>query len=276
MTKISILNTEGKKTKEMDLPSFFSKIVRKDIISKFIETKKTAQPYSPSPVAGNQASASGKLRHRRHVWKSQYGRGMSRIPRKTMLRRGSQFNWTGATIPSTVGGRRAHPPKTLSAFNTKKINKKEAKIALMSALSATANKPFILQKYSSIDEEKIKDKKFPLIVENKISDLKVKDLKKALEKILGKALYSIGIPKRAVRAGKGKLRGRKYKKSAGLLLVVSDKEQDKLKTKTLDIVPVTELEISDLAKTKPGRLTIYTEDAVKELNEKIENKEKGK
>jgi len=118
--KARILDTNGKKTKEITLPSFFSHKIRYDLIAKILEAKKTRQPYSPSPVAGNQHSASGKIRHRRHVWKTHYGKGISRIPRKIMTRRGSQFNWVGATIPSTRGGRRAHPPKILSAINIKK------------------------------------------------------------------------------------------------------------------------------------------------------------
>ena len=56
-----------------------------------------------------------------------------------MSQRGSQFNWVGATVPSAVGGRRAHPPKVAGMINTLKINKKEEKIAFCSALSASVD-----------------------------------------------------------------------------------------------------------------------------------------
>ena len=118
-----IINGQAKKI--IELPKFFENEIREDIVSKVLEAKKRQQPYSPSPVAGNQASASGKIKHHRHVWKSQYGRGMSRIPRKALSRKGSQFNWVGATVPNTRGGRRAHPPKVISMINTNKINKKD-------------------------------------------------------------------------------------------------------------------------------------------------------
>ena len=108
-----VLDINGKKLRTIDLHSCFSKKIREDIIAKVLEVKKNKQPYAPSPVAGKQHSASGKIRHRRHVWKSGYGKGISRIPRKIISRRGSQFNWIGAEIASTVGGRRAHPPKIL-------------------------------------------------------------------------------------------------------------------------------------------------------------------
>ena len=143
--KANLLDINGKKVKTIDLPSCFSKEVREDIIAKVLETKKTKQPYSPSPVAGNQYSASGVLIHQRHVWKSQYGRGISRVPRKIMSRKGSQFNWVGATAPNTVGGRRSHPPKVISMLKFLKINKNENKIAFASALSATANNEIILK-----------------------------------------------------------------------------------------------------------------------------------
>src|SRR3990170_7822872 len=125
--KTAILDIHGKKIKEIEVPVFFSQPVRDDIISKILESKKRIQPYSPSLVAGKQHAASGKIVHRRHVWRSGYGRGQSRIPRKMMSRSGSQFGWIGAEISSTRGGRRAHPPRVVSMLNQGKTNKKEAR-----------------------------------------------------------------------------------------------------------------------------------------------------
>jgi hypothetical protein len=42
------------------------------------------QPYGSMKGAGAGYSASGIVRHRRHAWKSAYGKGMSRVPRKIM------------------------------------------------------------------------------------------------------------------------------------------------------------------------------------------------
>jgi len=61
--------------------------------------------------AGAGYSASGIIRRRRNVWKTGYGKGMARVPRKIMSRSGSSFNWVGATVAQTVGGRKAHSPK---------------------------------------------------------------------------------------------------------------------------------------------------------------------
>jgi len=262
--KANILSIEGKKIKEIDLPKCFSKEIREDLISKVLEVKKTKQPYAPSLVAGKQHSASGKMRHRRHVWQTHYGKGMSRVPRKVMSRRGTQFNWVGAEVSAMRGGRRAHPPKVLSMINTQKINKKELKIAFGSAISATANEKMMIKKYGKLKDKKIEN--LPLIVESKLVSLKTKDLISSLKKVLGEQLFELALKKKTVRSGKGKARGRKYKSNAGLLLVMGEKE--KLKTNAFDISDIRNLSIVDLAKGGVGRLTLYTENAIKELGEK--------
>ena len=266
--KIKILDTNGKETNEIAMPKFFSAEIRDDIVGKILEAKKIEHPYAPSPVAGKQHSASGIINHRRHVWKTSYGRGMSRVPRKIMSRRGTQFNWVGAMSPNTAGGRRAHPPKVVSKINTSKINKKEMKIAILSALSATASTQKIAEKYSTIDEKEMKIA--PFIVETKITKLKVKELLSSLKKILGEKLFSVAIPKKKVRSGQGKRRGRKYKSNAGVLIVVGNEE--KIKTSAVEVISADRVGIFDLAKGGQGRLTIYTENAISDLNKKMDIK----
>ncbi|MDP3987121.1 MAG: 50S ribosomal protein L4, partial [Nanoarchaeota archaeon] len=186
--KSKIFTIEGQTSREIELPKFFSSRIREDLVLKILEAKKTKQPYSPSPTAGKQHSASGKIVHRRKVWKSGYGRGMSRIPRKALSRKGSQFNWVGAEVSSTRGGRRAHPPKTISMVNTLKINKKEMEKALNSALSATASKREIVRRYESITEKDIAN--VPFIVETKLVSLKTRDMVSSLKKVLGEELFA--------------------------------------------------------------------------------------
>lgn len=261
------LSIEGKKLKEIELPSCFSYRIREDIIVKVLEAQKINQPYAPSIVAGKQYSASGKISHRRHVWKTHYGKGISRIPRKIMSRRGSQFIWVGATVPQAIGGRRTHPPKVISMINRKKINKKEMLIALMSSISATANKEEIKKKYERLEDEGIEIKNLPFIVESKIISLKAKELLESLKKIFGEKLFDLALKKRKVRSGKGKLRGRKYKSTAGMLLVVGEKE--KIKTNLFEFANAENLNVTSLSKGRQGRLVLYTEQAIKDLGEKF-------
>lgn len=259
--KAKILDINGKEKASIELPGCFSQPIREDVVAKVLESKKTQQPYAPSPVGGKQHSASGKIQHTRHVWKTMQGKGISRVPRKIMSRRGSQFNWVGAEIPSAVGGRRAHPPKIMG-MAPGKINKKEMKIALTSALSASADNKIVLRKYESVKEVE----GLPIVVENKITSLKTKELLSGLKKILGN-LYDIAIKKKSIRAGKGKLRGRKYKKNAGMLFVIGQKE--KLKTNAFDVKNAKKVSVMDLAKGGVGRLIVYTEEAIKELGERL-------
>ncbi len=263
--KAQVFNIEGKKSKEIELPKFFSEGIREDIVMKVLEAKKIKQPYAPSPMAGNQSSASGILSHRRHVWKSDRGKGLSRIPRKIFSRRGSQFNWEGATIPSARGGRRAHPPKILNMLTRKKINKNEMGIALKSAIIATANPEKLSKKYFTLKDEKIKN--LPFIVESKVLGLKTKEFVKLLKNILEGKLFGLALRIKTMRSGKGKLRGRKYKQNAGMLLVTGNKE--KTNSKIIDVAKVGNLGVDDLANGGLGRLTVYTEEAIKELGEKL-------
>ncbi len=270
MKKTAILDIGGKKMKEIESPEFFMQPVRMDIISKAIEGKKRMQPYAPSLVAGKQHAASGKIVHRRHVWRSGYGRGQSRIPRKMMSRSGGQFGWIGAEVASTRGGRRAHPPKVASMTIMGKINKKEAQNAFASALSATADKKQVALKYGRLNEKDISE--LPLVIESKITNLKTKEVLSSLKKILGENLCSVALSKKAVRSGRGKHRGRKYKANAGILFVIGKKE--KMMSKIADIKNAENLGIFDLASGGPGRLAIYTEQAIKDLEERFRGKRK--
>jgi large subunit ribosomal protein L4e len=256
--KAKILDINGNKIKEIST-HLFEEPIRKDIIAKAVNIEREKQPYSSMKGAGNR-SAAGRIRHKRHSWKSQYGRGMSRIPRKIMWRRGTQFSWVGAVVPNAVGGRRAHPPKGINKL--KKMNKKELNKALLSALSYTSSIKDIKNKYSTIKNNKI-EVQLPIIIEDKILNLKTKETLITLKKILGE-LYSIALQKKKIRAGKGKMRGRKNKKSSGILFVIGKKEDKKIKG--IDIVKSDQLIVSDLA-SNGARLTIFTEKSIKELEE---------
>ncbi|VVB78799.1 50S ribosomal protein L4 [uncultured archaeon] len=260
MTKLHILDTEGKKVKEITT-SLFEEPIREDIIFKVIEAEKTKHPSAPKQYAGMNRSASGKILHTRHDWKTDRGKGIPRIPRKVMFRRGSQFFWEGAIIPSVKGGRRAHPPKGLGRI--KKINKRESIKALLSALTYTTSVEQIKKKYISLKEKKV-EAKFPLVLEDKILKLKSKEFMASMEKILGE-LYTVSIQKKTTRAGIGKLRGRRYKKNAGALLVIGNEETAKITG--IDVVRVNQLKTTDLA-DGGARITLFTENAIKNL-EKI-------
>ena len=265
--KAQILDINGKKIKEITT-TLFEEPIREDIIYKIVEAEKIKHASAPRLYAGMDRSASGRIRRKRHSWKAGYGRGMSRIPRKTMWRRGTQFSWVGAIIPSAKGGRRAHPPKGLGRI--KKINKKELKKALFSDLTYSNSITELKKKYSSLQDKEIKELKLPIIIEDKILKLNTKDFLNALKNIL-KEFYSVAVQEKSKRAGIGKLRGRKYRKNAGALFVISKTEN--IKIKGIEIVKTNELSVSHLA-DNGARLVFFSEKAIREL-EDIKNKEKS-
>jgi len=105
----------------------------------------------------------------------------------------------------------------------------------------------------------------PFVVESKLTTLKTKQILESLKKILGKDLFRLALQKKSIRSGKGKLRGRKYKHNSGLLIVVG--KDEKFKFNGVDVVNVKRLGVTDLANGGAGRLTLYTENAIKNLGE---------
>lgn len=108
--------------------------------------------------------------------------------------------------------------------------------------------------------------KAPIVIESKLKDIKTKKLLESIKKILGDKMFNVAIRKKSVRPGIGKLRGRKYKSNAGMLLVVG--RDEKIKTSSFEVRPVNELNVTDLANGGMGRIAIYTEKAINELGEK--------
>ncbi len=163
--KTDVLGMDGKKESTIDLPEQFNENYEPDLVKRAILVIEAArrQAYGTMPKAGQGNSA--KLSRRRRDYKGAYGKGISRVSRKTMWRRGMQFGWVGAISPGTVGGRKAHPPKQWKDW-TLKINKKERQKAIRSALAGLYQTQNIL------------------IVDDKISQIKKeKDTKKTLESI---------------------------------------------------------------------------------------------
>lgn len=263
MTKINILGANGNKEREISTTIFDGR-VRADIVQKIAEIEKMSdkQEHAPFWLSGQQTSASGTVKHNRHVWKSDRGKGLARVPKKQMSRSGDRFVWVGAVIPGTRGGRRAHPPK-LNGRECK-INRKEMMLGWFGALAMVASKEAVINKYSSLEGKKVAID-LPLIVDSKILSLKAGSFLEAVKKITGE-LNEVAIQKKTIRPGRGKMRNRKYKKNAGVLLVIGNRENKKVSG--IEVIKTEELRIMDLC-SNGARLTMFTETAVKELEDEL-------
>jgi len=264
--KLPVFDKTGKEVSKKELPVQFTEAIRLDLISRAVLTVQanTRQPYGSNPDAGMMVSA--KLSRRRRDYKGSYGIGIARSPRKIMSHRGTRFNWVGALAPNTVGGRRAHPPKADRIWS-KKLNTKERKFALRSALSATVKRDIVK------DRGHILPKDFPFILSNDIED--IKKTKDVIE-----LLYALGFKDeldrtkdKTIRAGLGKNRGRPYKIKKSVLFVVSKKcdlNKAAANVSGVDIVTPNHLNANLLAPgCAIGRLTLYTEGAIDEIAKKF-------
>jgi large subunit ribosomal protein L4e len=263
--KLQILDINGSKKAEMNSEIFDSE-PRTDIVQKIVEMEKVKQPYAPYLWQGMETSASGNVKHNRHVWKTDRGKGLSRYPKKRMSDKGERFVWTAAVIPGVRGGRRAHPPKIIRT--DLKINKKEQILGLRSALAMVASPELVKKKYSTLNNSELKIK-LPLIVDVKMLSLKASEFFESLNKILGPELFEIAVQKRKIRAGIGKMRNRTYKKSSGMLLIIGNKEN--MKISGIDLEKAGDVKLADMA-SNGARLVIFTEEAVKDFEGRINGK----
>ena len=144
---------------------------------------------------------------------------------------------------------------TINAFPI--ITIKEKTIAMHSGFAATAKSEFISKRYSRLKDVSVN---MPVILSSPVNNLKTKQLLEILRKVLGDN-YGVALQEKTVRPGRGKMRGNMYKSSAGLLFVKSPSE--KISLKGIDVRSTNEITIEDLYPL--GRLTLYTEQALKEL-----------
>jgi large subunit ribosomal protein L4e len=263
--KVDVLSLTKTSMGKRDLPSQFNEPVRPDLIKRAVEAIQShkRQKYGTDPEAGMKASA--ELSRRRRKYRGSYGHGISRVPRKILSRRGTRFNWVGAVAPGTVGGRKAHPPKTYKEW-VRKINKKERRKAIRSALAATMLPELVKARGHVVPDD------YPFIIESKAESLsRTKEVVDALEKLGFKGELE-RTSERKVRAGKGKLRGRKYRVKKGPLLVVSG-DCPLLRSAEnilgIDVVDIKNVNAELLAPgADAGRLTIFTEKAIEVLDKK--------
>lgn len=251
MIKVNIYGIDGTVKEKIDLPKIFETPYRPDIIKKSFEVIHSNQrhPYGSDPLAGTRHAVAS-------VGK---GRGMSRVPRLTQ-------GQTAGLVPNVVGGRRAHPPKVERDWK-EKMNKKENQLARNSALAATADKEVVTKRGHRFDEKIT----LPIVVDDDFEKIKkTKEIIEVLQKI---GIYSDVLRSangKHIRAGKGKMRGRRYRIPKSLL-IISSKDIVKRSSSNLSGIDITkphQLNIEDLAPGGiAGRLTIFTKSALTQLGE---------
>jgi large subunit ribosomal protein L4e len=130
-----IFDLQGKSTGKISLPNVFSTPLRPDVIKRAVLAIQSnrLQPQGRDPMAGKKTTAESRGT----------GSAIARVPRQ-------KGGGRAAFAPSTVKGRQPHPPRAEKII-VKNIPKKEAKLALISAIAATAEKDVVAARGHKVD-----------------------------------------------------------------------------------------------------------------------------
>jgi len=249
-------DAKAKVEHHVTLPSVFTVQVRPDLVSDVHDrmSKNRRQAHSVSKYAGHQTSAES--------WGT--GRAVARIPR--VPGGGTHRAGQGAFGNMCRGGRMFAPTKTWRRWH-RRINITEKRFALASALAASAIPALVMARGHKIDHIP----EVPLVVDTKIINGVDKTSKAlALLKSL-KAIDDINRVKesRGLRAGKGKMRNRRYVQRRGPLVIYNEKGSLVKAFRNIpgvDLCCVSRLNLLQLAPGGHlGRFVIWAKDAFEQL-----------
>jgi large subunit ribosomal protein L4e len=257
MTTANVHGTNGSVHGSVELPQQFHERVREDLIRRAVlaENSLKLQPQGHSPLAGMNTTA----RYYGAMNSYRTGRHMGRAMRpRQKLAGGRQGDVR--RIPSGVKGRRATPhmiEKTL----IENINRKEYQKAVASAIAATASPEYVNKKHAV-------GAALPLVVSNDIENVKkTKEMLKILGTLkLGQDLEKSDKP--SIRKGLRRLAQRRHYRRSVLIVLNEDRGAVKAARNIpgVDACTVKRLKAGLLAPGgHPGRLTLWSESAVKNI-----------
>ncbi|XP_057517143.1 60S ribosomal protein L4-1-like [Amaranthus tricolor] len=239
------------------LPDTMKAPLRPDIVT-FVHSQmsnNSRQPYAVSKKAGHQTSAES--------WGT--GRAVSRIPR--VPGGGTHRAGQGAFGNMCRGGRMFAPTKIWRKWH-RAINVNQKRYAVVSAIAATAIPSLVLARGHKIESVP----ELPLVVSDTIESVeKTSSALKVLKSIgalddVEKAKKSI-----AIRAGKGKMRNRRYISRKGPLLVYATEGSKLVKAfRNIPGVEICHVDRLNLLKLAPGghlgRFVIWSKSAFEMLD----------
>lgn len=246
--KAQVRTLTGEIAHEVDLPEIFNEEYRPDLIKRAVLALQSTrfQPHGTDPYAGMRTSAES--------WGS--GRGVAQVPR---IKNSSKV----ARVPQATGGRAAHPPKVAKVL-VKEINRKEKQKALRSAIAASTSPDLVRERGHLFEGD------LPLVLEDRFEEItRTGDVIATLSALGVYADVERAKASRKVRAGRGTMRGRRYKQRKSVLIVTGNEPLRAARNLAgVDAVTVNQLNTELLAPgTHAGRLTVWTESAIRRLEE---------
>jgi len=256
--KTDVLTLDGKKSEVIDLPNVFNTKVNSRVIHKaYINLESHSfQKHATHPTAGQDVVADSN--------DPPTGRGVARIAR--MKGGGGGRQGQAGEVAGTRGGRQAHRPY-INKVIYKKINKKENKVALCSAIAATASKELIERRGHKIEGIT----SLPIVISDEIEDISNTNKMIRLLDSLNLTQDVKRLDGRKKRTGKVALRGRTSKIGKSVLFVVSNNEKLSKACSSIpgvDTCSTKDLSVLNLA---PGgtliRLTVFSKKAISEISQ---------
>lgn len=256
--EVPVFGLDGQAGDVIRLPNYFNAPRRADLVKRAYIHLST---HRLQPKGSYRGSG-----HKHSVESWGPGYGMARISR--VRGRGTPKYMSGGMVPSAVGGRPTHPPVPEKKIH-KKINLKEKRLALISALSFTASRDDVVSRGHRLPENMA----VPVVAVAELEEVvKTSQLEDFLEK-LGLAAELSRCRAIKIRAGRGKMRGRRYKGRVGPLIVVGGDRGVGRAAENIpgvDLVEARNLSVLHLAPGgHPGRLTIFTKPALEALEARL-------
>merc|ERR1712168_1161379 len=254
---VSVYGKDGKPTGDsLNLPAVFKAPIRPDVVTQVYTglNKNNRQPYAVSSIAGEQTSAES--------WGT--GRAVARIPRV----RGGGTSRSGAAAFGNMcrGGRMFNPNKTWRRWY-RKVNVTQRRYATCSAIAATALPALAMAKGHQISRVP----EMPLVVDDSVQSVsKTKEAVGVLRHWEAWADVERVKDSRRMRAGRGKMRNRRYVQKRGPLVVYEKDDGITLAFRNIPGVTLLPVDKLNLLKLAPGghvgRFVIWTASAFKKLD----------
>ena len=243
----TIYNLDGEADGEVELPSVFETRVRTDLVGKAVRAAQAnrKQDYGADEYAGLRTPAES----------FGSGRGQAHVPKQDGRAR---------RVPQAVKGRAAHPPKA-EKDRSLSMNDKERQLAIRSALAATTDAELVAERGHEFDRDEV-----PVVVSDDFEDLVKTQEVLALLEALDVAADIERADETKIKAGKGSMRGRKYRRPSSVLFVTTGEPSKAARNLAgVDVATAREVNAEDLAPGgQPGRLTVFTESAVEEVGDR--------
>ncbi len=252
---VNVYELNGSVNGSIELPEVFYTPYRADIIHKaFVHIQsRLYQPQGRDPLAGMRVSAESRGT----------GLGIARIAR--IRGEGTRRTGQAGGVAGVVKGRLTHPPRAEKVI-VKRLNKKEKRYALYSAIAASIDKSIVKARGHRLDDSI----ELPIVVDDSIESIKkAKDLLDVLNAL--KLSQDIERARDSIkkRSGKARVRGRKqYIAKSVLIIVKDDKGIGKAAGSIpgVDVARVDRLSVMHLAPgSHPGRLCIWSKSAIEYL-----------